>query len=326
MMTTKDSVLKFLEEQKGALVSGSAIASELGLTRSAVWKAIRVLEEEGYPITSVSQKGYRLEKDSDILSAQSIRPFIHNSELYQDILVYKEVGSTNQVAKELANNGASNGTVVITEHQTAGRGRLGRSFYSPEARGIYLSTIFRLEDNVETSMLVTSAAAVATSRAIQKVTGLETQIKWVNDVYLDGKKLCGILTEASMNFESNTLDYLVIGIGINVAASDFPAELKPIITSLEEHLPGSKISRSELIGALLNELEIIISDLNDRRFLPEYRRRSFIIGSEINVISSTKSELATAIDIDDQARLIVRMADGSIHALNSGEISIRKVE
>lgn len=325
-MTTKETVLQYLEENKGELVSGGAIAAALGLTRAAVWKAVQSLAEDGYPITSVSKKGYLLEPESDILSVQSIRPFLKDPDFYPDIRVYEEVGSTNQVAKELANNGAPGGTVIIAEHQTAGRGRMGRSFYSPEARGIYLSAIFRLQDSVETSMLITSAAAVAVSRAVKSVTGLETQIKWVNDVYLEGKKLCGILTEASMNFESNTLDYLVVGIGINVSLCDLPEELRPVVTCLEEHLPGMRISRSELIGALLDELKAVILDLRDKTFLREYRERSFILGSEINVISAAATERATAIDIDEQGRLLVRMADGTERLLNSGEISIRKVE
>ena len=188
-----------------------------------------------------------------------------------------------------------------------------------------MTVLFRPEETAETSMLITSAAAVAVCRALQAVCGLEAQIKWVNDVYLDGRKLCGILTEAGMNFEDQRMDYLVIGIGINVTQEDFPPELKGVAISREEKL-GRRIPRSPLIGEVLNQLMEVSGDLREKRFLEEYRARSFVLGSYVDVISLTGRERALAVDINDQGHLIVQLEDGSRKALNSGEISIRRAK
>lgn len=324
-MSSKASILQFLEENRSREVSGNEIAAALGISRNAVWKVIHQLEAEGYAITAVNKKGYRLSEGCDVLSEQSIRPFIHNTSFYSKIQVYKLLESTNLTAKELANAGAPAGTVVIAEQQSAGRGRLGRSFYSPAAAGIYMTVLLRPQESTETSMLITSAAGIAVCRAVQTVAKVEPQIKWVNDVYLDGRKLCGILTEASMNFEAGNLEYLVIGIGVNMTDGDFPPELRDSAISLAEKNQGEAISRSRLIGEILNELEIVTADLEKKTFLSEYRRRSFILGSEINIISPQGTERATALDIDDHGYLVVRMADGTQKSLSSGEISVRKV-
>lgn len=322
-MSTKNHVLRFLEEKKGQVVSGSEIAEALGLSRAAVWKAVHALQEEGYSISAASKRGYSLAQSSDILSSASILPYLKPNGTLNKLHVYKELGSTNTTAKAMANDQAPHGTVVIAEHQTAGKGRLGRSFYSPDAQGIYLSVILRLNESTDISMLVTSAAAVAVCRAIREVAGIESQIKWVNDVYIEGKKVCGILTEASMDFESRQLDYLVLGIGINVTERDFPPEICDVATSLSHHC-ASPVDRSRLIGALLNELEAVISTLPSRGFLAEYRERSFLLGERINVITAKETQPGTALSVDDSGHLLVRMDTGELRTLSSGEVSVRK--
>ncbi|MFZ2538407.1 MAG: biotin--[acetyl-CoA-carboxylase] ligase, partial [Oscillospiraceae bacterium] len=207
-MSAKYDVLKLLENNKGKTLSGNDIAMALGITRAAVWKVINTLKEDGYKISAVTKKGYCLETQNDILSPQSIKPYIHNVELYDTIIVHKSLSSTNTEAKALANNSAKSGTVIISEQQTQGKGRLGRKFYSPNTSGIYMSVIFRLKNPIEQSMLITSATAVAVCIAIKTVCNLDCQIKWVNDIYIDSKKVCGILTEASVNFEAQQLDYI----------------------------------------------------------------------------------------------------------------------
>ncbi len=324
-MSAKHDVLRLLEDSKGKTLSGNDIAGALNITRAAVWKVINTLKEEGYKISAVNKKGYCLEDENDILSPQSIKPYINNVELYDNIIVHKSLPSTNTEAKTLANNSAKSGTVIISEQQTEGKGRLGRKFYSPNASGIYMSMIFRLKNPIEQSMLITSATAVAVCRAIKTVCNLDCQIKWVNDIYIDSKKVCGILTEASVNFEAQQLDYIVIGIGINVTTDDFPPELSEIATSLQEKLDGVIVSRSKLIGEILNEMDVIIDDLENKSFLKEYKARSFILGSEINVIFPTVTRRATAIDFNEFGHLIVKLEDGEIKTLSSGEISIRKV-
>lgn len=324
-MATKERVLSFLEEHKGNDISGAVIAASLGVSRASVWKAVETLRSEGYPIDAASKKGYRLANRSDILSKESIVPFLKPNSRIKEIHVYKEVDSTNTVAKQLANAGAPDGVLVAAEHQTAGRGRMGRQFYSPKENGVYFSVMRRLPFPAEVTTLVTSAAAVAVCRAIQSLYGIEAQIKWVNDVYIAGKKVCGILTEASMNFEHQTLDYVVVGIGVNVTAQEYPPELASIITSLDQHT-SEPIDRSRLIAAIVNELEDFCENLSARTFLPEYRARSFLIGQPIRVISPMQTYEAKAIEIDDDGHLVVQTADGTIKTVNSGEVSVRPMK
>ncbi|MBM6920608.1 biotin--[acetyl-CoA-carboxylase] ligase [Phocea massiliensis] len=324
-MATKERVLSFLEAHKGNDISGAMIAESLGVSRASVWKAVETLRSEGYPIDAASKKGYRLANRSDILSKESIVPFLKPNSRIKEIHVYKEVDSTNTVAKQLANAGAPDGVLVAAEHQTAGRGRMGRQFYSPKENGVYFSVMRRLPFPAEVTTLVTSAAAVAVCRAIQSLYGIEAQIKWVNDVYIAGKKVCGILTEASMNFEHQTLDYVVVGIGVNVTAQEYPPELASIITSLDQHT-SEPIDRSQLIAAIVNELEDFCENLSARTFLPEYRARSFLIGQPIRVISPMQTYEAKAIEIDDDGHLVVQTADGTTKTVNSGEVSVRPVK
>lgn len=187
-----------------------------------------------------------------------------------------------------------------------------------------MTPIFRPTGRIEDSLLITAAASVAVCRAIASVTGIEAQIKWVNDIYVKGKKVCGILTEASMNFETASLDYLIIGIGINILENSFPPEISNTAASLSQFLPSQAISRSHLIAAVLNELQIVIRELPEKKFLEEYRSRSCILGSKINVITQQATEPAAAVSINNQGHLVVKMESGEMRTLNSGEISIRK--
>lgn len=323
-MTTKERVLAFLEEHKGNNISGAQIASSLGVSRASVWKAVEVLRNEGYPIDAASKKGYCLQNRSDILSKESIFPLLAKDTHIHTIDVYKEVDSTNTVIKQLANAGAPDGVLVVSEHQTAGRGRLGRQFYSPKEGGVYFSVLFRLPYPAEVTTLVTSAAAVAVCRAIRLLCGIEAQIKWVNDVYINGKKVCGILTEASMNFENQTLDYVVVGIGVNVVSQEYPSELQSIITALDQHT-DRHIDRSLLIATIVNELEVFCKELASRSFLPEYRARSFLLGQTVRVISPAQTYEAKATEIDDDGHLIVLLEDGTKKVVSSGEVSVRPV-
>lgn len=324
-MDLKQKVLAFLENNKGNSVSGGKLAKELNVTRSGVWKAVKSLQDEGYGITAVTNKGYCLNENNDILSTESIYPFLNNSAKSMKIQVFKTIDSTNTYAKKLAQEGAPQGTVIISEEQTAGRGRMGRNFYSPASTGIYMSIVLRPKVSVENSLLITTNSAVAVSKAIEKVAYLPTEIKWVNDIYSNGKKLCGILSEASIDFESGGLEYAIIGIGINVSTmqKSFPTELKEIATSIFPHKSPRPI-RSALIGEILNNISMCWDNLCDKSFLDEYKKRSFLLGEDIWVINGDKFAPAKAIDIDDMARLVVQFENGEIKTLNSGEVSVRK--
>lgn len=321
-MSIKDEVLKELELHKGDYISGGELASVLGVSRNAIWKAIKVLEKNGYTIDAIPNKGYCLASDNDILSAQSISQFL-NMDL--DILVEKCVTSTNTVLKEKAEQGARHGTVLIAEEQTNGRGRMGKSFYSPVGSGIYLSILLRPDIPAQEALFLTTSAAVATARAIEDVSEKKADIKWVNDIYIEGKKVCGILTEAAFNIETGKLDYAIVGIGINICYPNdgFPPEIDDIATAIFDKSSDSVNKRSILIANLLNYFMEYYDNFEDQKYVSEYIYRSMIIGKEITVIDGQNSRDAVASKIDNQCRLKVQFDDGSEKWINSGEVSIK---
>ena len=235
-----------------------------------------------------------------------------------------ETDSTNRYLKELAATGAPEGTVIIAGRQSAGRGRLGRSFFSPEEKGIYMSILLRPELTLERSVLITSMAAVAVARAIERTGGVSAKIKWVNDIFINQKKACGILTEAGIDAEAGVLEYAVLGIGINVGVMEFPEELKEIATSVSNEC-GFDVSKEVLIDEVLNELEVWYPTLADGRFLEESKRMSLLLGKEILVLDERAPGgfyTAKAVDINELGNLIIER-DGITQVLNSGEVSIR---
>lgn len=322
-MSTKEMVLNALENADGDYVSGEKLADMLGVSRNAVWKAVNSLKETGFNIEAVSNNGYRLIPQTSSVYEQRIRKYLTASELGRKIICFREIDSTNNYAKKIAHENAEHGTAVISEIQTAGKGRMGRTFVSPSNTGIYISIILKNSLNAETAQLITSCAAVSVCQAIDKVCGTDTQIKWVNDIFLNGKKICGILTEASMSFETGTLDYAVIGIGINVFSvkNTFSDELLKIASSIEDEC-GVKTDRSQLCAEILNFLEENLKSLENRNFISEYKKRSCITGNYVIVTKGGSERQAFAFDIDDNACLKVRYDDGSEEALNSGEARI----
>lgn len=337
-MSTRGSVLKALEENKGETVSGEELANSLSISRAAVWKAIQELRREGYRICAITNKGYSLAPDSDVLSVEGILPCVEDYSIADRIHVFKSLESTNLTAKKMALDGAPPGTVVIAEEQTKGRGRMGRSFFSPPAGGIYMTFLLEPRFDAAKAVLITTAASVAVCRAIEKVTGIECRIKWVNDIYKDNKKICGILTEAVTDFESGHIDHIVLGIGINYSTGSdaYPQDLTGIAGSLYDGAcPAGDISRNRLIAELINQVLKINENLESRKFIDEYRKRSFVLGKEIRIIPAASlgeerdtagGVPAVAEDIDSDGGLVVRYPDGSVQTLNSGEISIRTTD
>lgn len=237
---------------------------------------------------------------------------------------FSEIDSTNRYLKELANNGAPEGRVVLANRQSAGRGRLGRSFFSPEDKGIYMSILLRPDIELERSVLITSMTAVAVARAIERVSGVAAQIKWVNDIYINQKKVCGILTEAGINAETIRLDYAVVGIGINVGTMEFPEELQEIATSVSNEC-RQNVTKEALIEEILKELELWYPTLWNGSFLQESRERSILLGKEILVVDALAeggSYIAKAVDLNELGHLIIER-NGNREVLNSGEVSIR---
>ena len=320
-MTTRDTVLQALQESASPL-SGEQLARRLGISRSAVWKAVRALQKDGCRVEASTRTGYRLAEAPDILSEAEIRRWLAQADIGRQIELHAELDSTNIRAKQLAALGAPHGTLVAADSQTAGHGRFSRRFYSPPRTGIYVSFILRPALPAERAVMITSLAAVAAARAIESLTGVEVGIKWVNDLYIAGRKCCGILCEASMDFESGGLEYVVVGIGINVGRMRFPDELASIATSVENEC-GLPVSRSRLIAEIANQISALYADLPSGSFMTENRRRSVIIGREVTVLGGAEPYTAKAVDIDGQGRLVVELPGGQTQILNSGEISIR---
>ena len=322
-MTTKDKLLGLFEENKGIYFSGEEIAGKLCISRAAVWKAVKSLRDEGYVIDAVTNKGYCLSTNTDILSPQGIQKYIKQEYKNMDINVIPVIGSTNDLVREKANEGYDEGYVVISNEQTKGRGRYGRKFFSPSGTGLYMSILLRPKNySASEAVKVTMIAAVALCEAIEEVSDEKAEIKWVNDVFINGKKICGILTEASYGLESGVLDYAVVGVGINVYRPEggFPEEIEQTAGAifdttrddLKNHLSASFINNFMRYYLLQND-----------EFVEEYRRRSFVVGKKVMVIMGDNKREALVKGVDEDCRLIVEYDDGKTECLSYGEISIK---
>ena len=312
--TTKQALLQALSRAEGHYISGQQLAEQLGVSRAAVHKAAAALTAQGYVLEAVSRRGYRL-LGGDPFCAEALGGYPAPVHLYDTL------ESSNQTAKQLALSGAPHGTLVLTGQQTAGRGRLGRKFESPDGRGIYLSLILRADISAADAQAVTVSAAVAVCRAVKALCGLELSIKWVNDLYLHEKKVCGILTEAGADLESGRLEWLVVGIGLNLTstAADWPAELAGKAGSLYPGGPAP-VSRAALAGAIARELLALCPGFD---CLDEYRVRCFVPGHWVTVCAGTETYAAKALAIDDEGRLVVRRENGREEALCCGEVTTR---
>ena len=318
---TLQTCLEMLEKNKGEVLSGESIAGELGCTRAAVWKAVKSLREEGYHIEAGPNKGYMLAKDTNRLSQEGIRLFLDDPKVKIDI--YDELESTNQTAKKEAMMGeAGHGAFVIARSQTAGRGRRGREFYSPADTGLYMSVILKPQGTIHDSLLITTAAAVAVYRAVAQICGIQLDIKWVNDLFYKGKKVCGILTEAVTDFESGNIEFVVVGMGLNLYLDqeNLPAELRNIAGALyETKEDAEQTDRNKLTAMIVNELRKETADL---KLSPDYVTHNMIPGHQITITDGNSSRQAFALEICRDGRLKVREEDGQETILSFGEVSV----
>ena len=324
--STKALVLEALSDAKGSFISGETLSAGLSVSRAAVWKAISALREEGHIIKAVTNRGYMLTSSADPVTSGSIREFLPAHCRDIDIRLYDTIDSTNITARQLSAEGAKHGTTVVSLQQTAGKGRLGRSFFSPQG-GLYLSIIIKPPCDMSKAPYATIAAAAATAEAIETVCGKDVGIKWVNDLYYSGKKICGILTEGVTDFESGAIESLVIGIGVNTSAGNFPQELRDTAGSID-----GDYSRSELAAGIISRVLDFIENKEKSIFIKFYKQKSIVIGKPVTVYKgrykvSPEDEIdgipARAVDIDDEGHLLVEYADGRRESLSSGEISIR---
>ncbi len=322
-MTSKEKILNTLR-QTHEYLSGEVLAQELNISRAAVWKAIDSLRSSGFTIESKPNVGYRLEKESNLLHKESIL-YLLPKEVKErvSLFVYQTIDSTNQEAKRLLASNIQQDAIIIASSQSAGRGRLGRTFYSPLNTGLYFSYIVTQPRSITDALKITSSVAVATSRAIEKVVDTKVEIKWVNDLFIGGKKVAGILTEGVSNFESGKVESIIIGIGINMfpPPDGFPPELNDIATTLLE-LEEDIVNR--LSSSLITHLIDVLDNLHDPSIMDEYRSRSCVLNSPITVIQNTLSYPAYVVAIEDDGSLRIKDELGQEKILNSGEISIRK--
>ena len=320
----RDEVLMILKQQESDL-SGEEISRRLGVTRMAVSNAVKALRKEGYVIDSATNRGYRLRQSPDKLSAGDL--FAHLPVSRQStVRCFDLIDSTNSYLKREAVNGAPNGLVAVANEQTAGRGRAGRPFFSAADCGIYLSILLRPHCAPQKTMTLTAHAAVAVCEAISHTCGVETEIKWTNDVVLNGRKLCGILTEITLEGESGLVDSVVIGIGVNVnyKPNDFPEELRAVAGSIFSET-GVCVDRARLAVEMILALDRMSEawEQNPRAYLEAYRNRCSTTGKEVRVIRGDTVRDAFALEITDDFALRVRYDDGTEEVLNSGEVSVR---
>lgn len=323
MSGTKSKLLALFERNRGIYISGEMIAEDLKISRTAVWKAVNSLRKDGYEISAVTNRGYCLAENSDIISAQGIEQYLDKDCGDIRIEVFDKVDSTNFICCNKAGEGEREGYVAIAAMQTGGRGRRGRSFFSPPDTGLYLSILVTPRKVPGDQVCgLTAMTAVAVCEAIEAVSDRKCDIKWVNDIYIDNKKVCGILCEASYALEDQRIYAVVAGIGINVypPKSGFPEEIRDKAGAVfGSYEPGI---RNRLAAEIINRFMKYYIEGPGGSYVGEYKKRSLVIGKEIEVQTHGKVRKAHALAIDDKCGLMVRYEDGSTETLNYGEVSI----
>jgi len=342
----KDDILKILLKVKGEYISGEAISTTLGVSRTAVWKYINQLRKEGYTIKSVSNKGYCLSYIPNRLNKVLLQYFLKTISIGRVIELHDSIGSTNMRARELAHEGALHGTLVIANEQTQGKGRMGRVWISPPETGIWMSLVLRPSLSPQDAHRITVIAALSVSNAINIITGLKAEIKWPNDIIIGSKKVCGILTE--IQTEPDIIEYVVLGIGINVNAKrdDFPEELAHSATSLyiesektSLYIESEKtslsigsekvIDRNALIVEILKSFESLYDhyektgDFTD--ILDTYKGRCVTLNKRVKVFGRVDEFEGTAIDLSNDCALLVKLDNGIVKRIISGDVSVRGI-
>lgn len=321
----KAEILKLLRQSAGS-VSGQELCRQLGVSRTAVWKAVSQLRENGYEIEAVQNRGYRLLRAPDILTAEELESLSDTEWLGKNIYSYSTIDSTNTEGKRLAEEGAEHGSVVVAEIQTAGRGRRGHQWSSPKGAGVWFSLILKPDLLPGDASTLTLVAAMAVVKAIGRIPGAQPQIKWPNDVLLSQKKVCGILTE--MSAQIDYVNYIVTGIGINVRPQAFPEECARTATSLEQELGILPMSRAELLQAVLEEFERYyqryMQTLDVSLFQQEYHQYLVNKDKQVRVLDPKGAYEGIARGINEKGELLVER-EGKQIIVNSGEVSVRGI-
>ena len=321
----KTEILRYLKEADG-YISGQELCERFQVSRTAVWKVVRQLEAEGYEIEAVRNRGYRLKTAGDILSQAEILSSIRGSWAGREILYLDEVDSTNTAAKKAAENGAVHGTLVVSERQTGGKGRRGRAWDSPRGPGIFMTLSLRPNMAPVHASMLTLVAALAVADGIRECTGAESLIKWPNDIVMSGKKVCGILTE--MSADPDCINYVAVGIGINVNMEEFPEEIRGVAASIFTET-GKKTKRSLLISAVMAAFEryyeVFMKTTDMSGLLEDYNGKLANCGRTVRVLDPAGEYSGTAIGIDREGELLVEMEDTTVRRVLSGEVSVRGI-
>jgi BirA family biotin operon repressor/biotin-[acetyl-CoA-carboxylase] ligase len=320
----KEKILDLLKQATKGFFSGEELAFKLGISRTMVWKHIRALQREGYGIEAIPSQGYRITSLPDLLRLADIRKGLKTKIIGKEIHLLRETASTNSVGMEMASKGAPEGTVIVAERQSAGKGRLGRRWISPKGN-LYVSIILRPEISTYKAPLITLLGAVSAASAIRAECGLPAGIKWPNDILLSGKKACGLLTE--MSAEPDRIKHIVLGIGIDVNMDllDLPEEIRAFTTTLSAEA-GRRIDRVSLLRTLLRELEIRYQAFlsGDDAVLEEWKRLNITTGRHVAVSGMNQIVEGLAERIDAEGRLVITCADGTIHTVAAGDVTIVK--
>lgn len=325
MILMKEKILKMLSEADG-YVSGQRLCEDLNVSRTAVWKYINRLKEEGYVIEAVTNKGYCLKERPDVIHAEEIKSRLKTKYWGQETLFFEEVDSTNNVAKKMAEEGAPHGRLVIAEIQNAGKGRRGRSWSSPKGTGIWMTFILRPQINPQAASMLTLVAAMAVRKAIYTEIGFETVIKWPNDIVAGGKKLCGILTE--MSAEPEWINYVVVGIGINANTEGFPDDISSVASSLFIET-GKKVDRSRLVAAFGNAFEEYYNQFIEKGNLElltdEYNSFLANYNNQVKILDPAGEYVGISRGINHLGELLVTDSEGRERVVRSGEVSVRGI-
>lgn len=321
----KEKIISLLKNNKECFISGQKISENLGVSRAAIWKYINAIKEDGYKIESVSRKGYKLVSSPDILTFEEVKNYINGKYIGKELVHLDSVDSTNNEAKKYAIKNAKEGTVIISEEQTMGRGRLGRNWVSPKYKGIWMSIILRPDIEPMKISKITQVAAASVTLAMESL-GINAFIKWPNDIIMNGKKVCGILTE--MSGELNKVNYVIVGIGVNanIEKDEFSDEIKEVASSLKVESHKS-VDRKKLVGVILTKFEKLynefINEGNINNSIKVCKEKSILLGKNVRVLRRNEERKAKALDLNSEGRLIVQYENGQLEEIVSGEISIR---
>lgn len=320
----KAEILAMLRESDG-YVSGQELCNKFGVSRTAIWKAINQLKDMGYEIEAVPNKGYHLVSAPDVMNEAEIKSLLHTEWAGQELFCFDEIDSTNTKAKELAEQGYPSGTLVVADRQIAGRGRRGRSWDSPAGIGIFMTLLLKPDINPNNASMLTLVTALATAQAISDVTDAEAKIKWPNDIVINGKKVCGILTEMSAQFDY--INHIVIGIGINVHNESFPEEIRETASSLLLE-SGKRIHRANLIARFLERFEagyaIFLQTEDLEGLMKDYNALLVNIQKQVRILDPKEPFEGKAIGITKRGELIVDTWE-SRKLVSSGEVSVRGI-